>query len=681
MERQRPPGVPQVRDILSGRYELTRQLGEGGFAIAYAGYDNVANLDIAVKVLKATSEKDTLEFSKEAYLMETLTHEHIVPILEYVPMGEGINPYIVMPLAKNESLSKELRGKGEKGEWVSIQRSLLLLQQASEGLQYLHDRKIIHRDIKPDNLLLSEENHIWVSDLGIAKDTLKDPAKTVRTIGTPSYMAPEQIRKNPEPASDQYSLAIVTYYLLTKTLPFTGGGNLAMQMKQIQEIPRSLLETVQDMIKRPDINPQILRALNGVIQQALAKDPEKRHGSVTLFTKKLHAEYLQALGEDPNKSQITVLKPKQMLSEEQWDKKELAGLLKRGLDLYSQENYERALAVFNQILILTPKHIAANFYKGSSLNALKKYKEAIPIYDYLLQLDSKNSAIYANKGLALNGLGRFEEALQAEEQAIELNPNESVFYYNKGLSLNNLERKNEALIAFNQCLALNPSYTSAHRNKGATLSGLKKYDEAVESFNRAIQLDEQDKISRLNKGIALSRLQRYTEAITSYDQAIQLGLKNIVYSKKGEALHQLGKYEEALVAYDQAITYDSPVILAFYTTHLHKATTLNQLGRYTEAIKIFDNQLEITPKNPLVYTERGFALFYLQRYDDAIKDCDNALALDPKNNSAYHTKSAALMKLGRDSEALRTLETAIAQNPSDEEAIKYRDALVEKLKK
>lgn len=145
---------------------------------------------------------------------------------------------------------------------------------------------------------------MWLSDFGIAKQLFGEEAlKTGNVAGTPQYMAPEQLRGKPEEASDIYALGVTAYYLFTRRMPFTGSANEVM-IKQVTEMPVGLVQAVQNLSNQ-EINPKIAAALDPIIMKALAKDPDKRYASVSLFTETLVDAYDSASGEKTGQSGIS----------------------------------------------------------------------------------------------------------------------------------------------------------------------------------------------------------------------------------------------------------------------------------------------------------------------------------------------------------------------------------------
>src|SRR6266853_3911648 len=191
-----------------GNYHLVSLLGRGGFADVYLGEHIHLNTQAAVKVLhtQLTSE-DVEQFRNEARIVVRLEHPHIVRVLEF-----GIEnniPFLVMKYAPNGTL----RHRHPKGTQLTLTTMLSYVKQIAPALQYAHFQKIIHRDVKPENMLLGRRNEILLSDFGIALVAQSSHYHSTQSIqdlaGTIAYMAPEQIQSQAVPASDQYSLAIV----------------------------------------------------------------------------------------------------------------------------------------------------------------------------------------------------------------------------------------------------------------------------------------------------------------------------------------------------------------------------------------------------------------------------------------------------------------------------------------
>jgi len=684
MERVR--GIPQVGDVLNQRYRLNAQLGEGGFAIAFAGQDMEKKQAIAVKVLKFSSEKDIVHFSEEAYLMVDLEHPNIVPFVDYVPMREGIRPYIVMKLAPRGSLKEEMRVRKKRGEQVPLMRSIFLLDQAGAGLEYIHGKGIVHRDIKPENLLLASENELWLSDFGIAKQLLEGDPSNTRIIGTPHYMAPEQIQGRPEIASDQYALAITAYELFTGRRPFTGGSVYEVMNNQLNETPLNLAQAVQNLNKE-GISIKVIMALDSVVMRALAKEPDKRHASVTLFTKTLRDEYEQASGEKADSTVFEAVKPEQgrrQVSVEERKKKEVNAFLQKGVAFYDQKNYEEAIAAFDQAIRLDPNDNFAFNIKGLALYELGRNEEAIAAFDQAIRLDPNNSAAYNNKGASLDELGRGEEAIAAYDQAIWIDPNISVVYNNEGDALYELKRYEEAIAAFDQAIRIDPNDITAYNKKSAALNGLERYEEALVACDQAIRIDPNDSVAYNKKSAALNGLKRYEEALVACDQAIRIDPNNsVAYNNKGDALYVLLMYQEALDAYNQAIKLLDPETddWVFMQAHNKRGKALLTLGNYKEAIQLYNNVILFHPKDSTAYTNKGIALNELGRYEEALLAFNEAIRLNPNFTNAYYNKGIVLNALGRYEEALEACKKAEELDPSDTHVKSRRGTLEKTIKK
>lgn len=257
---------------LGNAYEVRGMLGRGGFALVYAGLDRALQRDVAIKVLRpelAVEPGMRQRFRGEAEAVARLRHPHIVPIYS-VGEGEGLVWYL-MPLIPGPSLKIFLERAGR----LPLDDARRMLSEAAAALAVAHAAGIVHRDIKPDNMLLDgAELRVLVTDFGIAK-VLGGASQTLTqtgvVIGTPQYMSPEQASgEKIDARSDIYSLGVVAYQMLTGELPFEAGTVAALLVKQLTADVPSVLR------KRPDCPSDLAAA----VTRCLARDPAQRWSSI-----------------------------------------------------------------------------------------------------------------------------------------------------------------------------------------------------------------------------------------------------------------------------------------------------------------------------------------------------------------------------------------------------------------
>ena len=251
-----------------GNYRLIRLLGGGGFAHVYLGVHVRLNTNAAIKVLHTQlAAADIASFLTEAQTIANLEHPHIVRVLDF-DVAEGV-PFLVMSYAPNGTL-RQLHPKGTQ---LPLPTVVSYVKQLAEALQYAHDEKLIHRDVKPENMLVGRRNEVLLSDFGIALIAQSSRYQsTQEMIGTIAYMSPEQIQGKPRPASDQYSLAIAVYEWLCGDRPFHGSFT-ELCTQHMFATPAPLRQRV----------PMILPDVEHIVLTALAKDPKQRFGSVKAF--------------------------------------------------------------------------------------------------------------------------------------------------------------------------------------------------------------------------------------------------------------------------------------------------------------------------------------------------------------------------------------------------------------
>ncbi len=262
-----------------GRYHILEQLGEGGMATVYKAFDTRLETDVAVKVIRTenltlgTMERALKRFEREAKALARLTHPNIVKVTDYGE-HEG-KPYLVMEYLPGGTLKQKL------GKPLAWQEAARLLIPIAEALDFAHSQNMIHRDVKPSNILLTERGQPMLTDFGIAKildlEETADLTGTGMGIGTPEYMAPEQWTGKTSTLSDQYALGVVLYEMLTGRKPYSADTPAAILLKQATE-----------PLQRPSLfSRELPEKVERLLLKALAKNPEDRYASTGEFASAL----------------------------------------------------------------------------------------------------------------------------------------------------------------------------------------------------------------------------------------------------------------------------------------------------------------------------------------------------------------------------------------------------------
>lgn len=265
-----------------GRYELRRRLARGGMAEVYLGYDRRVRRRVAVKVLYGSDEPFVRRFEREAEAVGTLSHDHILPLYDFGEQQPWY--YLVMPYVEGGTLRDYLLQRTS----LTLEEAGSFLEQIAAALQYAHDHGVIHRDVKPSNILLRPDGHAYLGDFGLAKAKMGAEAVTHvgAMVGTPEYMAPEQSNGIHDYRSDIYSLGVILYQMLTGRVPFTADSPVAISLKHIQAQP----------VAPSELNQNIPPSIESVILKALAKDPDERYQQAEALAE----AYWQALNQEPD---------------------------------------------------------------------------------------------------------------------------------------------------------------------------------------------------------------------------------------------------------------------------------------------------------------------------------------------------------------------------------------------
>ncbi len=252
--------------ILDQRYRLTERIGEGGMAEVYRGTDLRLGREVAVKILRpqyASDQKFLERFLQEARAMASFSHPNIVNV--YDVGREGRRYYIVMEYVPGTDLRHLIRKRAP----LSVQEALEIARQIAAGVGAAHRKGIVHRDIKPGNVLITPSGEAKVADFGIARAITNTQHLTEPGVvwGTTAYLSPEQIRGEPAtPASDVYAIGVVLFEMLTGRTPFQGEDRVAIALQHLHEPPPKLSK----------LNPRVPPSVERLVERMLSKDPAQR---------------------------------------------------------------------------------------------------------------------------------------------------------------------------------------------------------------------------------------------------------------------------------------------------------------------------------------------------------------------------------------------------------------------
>lgn len=366
-----------------GKYQLIKRLGAGGFAEVFLAEHSYLKQQVAIKVLTIPlDEKESAKFLQEAQTMARLKHPHIVGCSDF-DIEQGI-PFLVMEYVPGGTL----RDRYPDGSLVPLPEVINYVGQVAEALQYAHDEGVMHLDIKPENMLLSPDGTVKLSDFGLARFThsVSHSKKLTSLIGTVGYMAPEFIQSTPRAATDQYALAMVAYEWLAGTLPFGGSDERAVALQHLGTPPPPLRH----------YDPSIPSTVDEVICAALAKQPEDRYPNVSEFA---HALALASTTPDDGDVDLNLVpeKPETLYKE---------GLRARGqgkLELAEQllTTLQKRAPTFRQDIVVgqlqqihaerLPQLIAQYQTEVEAADEVGAWDQEIEALQHLLQLQTKRS--------------------------------------------------------------------------------------------------------------------------------------------------------------------------------------------------------------------------------------------------------------------------------------------------
>jgi serine/threonine-protein kinase len=300
-ENRQPGPAVEVEGTLDNRYRIEAEIGSGGMSTVYLAFDQILERPVAIKVLASEISRDpsALErFRREARTVAQLSHPHVVMVID---AGEDKGrAYIVFEHVKGETLKDRIKRTGR----LPISEAVAYAIEIGRALEVAHERQLVHRDVKPHNVLIDEEGRAKVTDFGIARNLEREARQLTgagRVVGTTEYVSPEQaLGHEVTGQSDVYSLGVVLYEMLIGEVPFKGKTSVDVAIKHVRE-------GMPDVQK---LRPEISAALAAVVERATAKEVENRYHSAREMVRDLEhvLTYEAARGGEPEGEATAVLR-------------------------------------------------------------------------------------------------------------------------------------------------------------------------------------------------------------------------------------------------------------------------------------------------------------------------------------------------------------------------------------
>jgi tetratricopeptide (TPR) repeat protein len=673
-------------NTLVGRYQITNYLGGGGFGETYVANDTQlpGSPQCVVKKLKPQStDITTLEiarrlFDTEAQVLYKLgNHDRIPQLLAY--FEENAEFYLVQELIIGNDLSQEFK----PGVIFTQNQVMSLLQEILEILDFVHQQKVIHRDVNPRNILRREQdNKLILIDFGAVKQiTTKlvnspDITKSTVAIGTPGYTPGEQAQGTPKFSSDIYALGIIAIQALTGLSPD--------QLEKDVETNEIIWQNFAT------VSPEFAQFLN----QMICYDFRQRYASATIA--------LQALQElNKNTSGTIIISPATLPNQVKNPQKTkgifwklLLGIFglgissfgaifmlnrlnsKNAIELYNQGNtliqlqrYQEALATYEKAIDIKPDYPQALYGQGKALFQLKKYQESLIAYDQAIQIQPNYLEAWTNRGFVLVRLKRYSEAIATVDKALQLKNDEPQVWQLKGDIFIKISQYNDAIKAYEQAINFQADNPELWYKKGLAFQNLKQYEEAITAYKKTVELKPDHESAWYNLGNCLVNLNRYEFALQAYDQAVQYNQNNsAAWLSRSNILMTLRRYSEAIDSFTQVIKTNPQQYQAWY----NRGWALHQVKRYGEAIESYKKAISLKSNDYLVWYNLGNTQYNLQKYQEAIASYNKAIRYKPNHYESWYSKGNAWLNLQQYQQAIASYDKAIEYKPDYQQAIEAR---------
>jgi tetratricopeptide (TPR) repeat protein len=658
------------REFIGWKYEVYSELGRGGYGVVNLVYSHETKEVYALKTFKdeflENVETRNL-FLDEARIWTNLEKHPYLVKMKFVDKIAGRH-YLAMDYIRgSENGFNSLQSYFEK-QPPDLAQSLRWAIQFCYGMEYANSRKIIcHRDIKPTNILITEDKTIKISDFGLAAIATRfesnDINKTQNAnqnvhsaisgqgFGSPAYIPPEQFidASKCDVKSDIYSFGIVLFQMATRgQLPFECEPPAD---RSEEEWERYRTEMFSKHCSSPI--PEIDSPLFPIIKKCLGKKPEERgYRNFAELRNELEPILMNLTGE-------TIPPPIMGGTKSSLD------WLQEGSSLDAIDQSERAIQCFDEALRMDPNNVGALENKARSLERLDDLENALLFADKALAISPFSFSALNTKGIVFYEKKRFDDAINNFDKAIKINYFYERPWTNKGIVLNQLGKYHEATVCFENALKLNPKHEEAWNNIGVCLMHLEQFHKALEYFDQALQINPENSGSLLNKGCCFQKLNRNDESLSICTRYLQLNPNSEQgWIYKGHAFWALNRFEEAYQCFEKATEINPQN----YDAWFKKAGISSELKNLETAETCLNKVLEIDPLRVDAWVCQGALLNHTGKIEQAIHCCQKALEIDPRSKMAAYFLGYALNTLGRFDEALGYFDITLGSDSNFTEA-------------
>jgi serine/threonine protein kinase/Flp pilus assembly protein TadD len=687
----------RVRELLAPTYTIDRELGRGGMATVYLAQDAKHERVVALKILhpELAASLGSERFLREIKVAARLNHPHILPLFDSGE-AQGILFY-VMPYVEGETLRERL----DRQHQLPIDESLHLSRAIASALDYAHRQNVVHRDVKPENIMLYEGEPM-VMDFGIAKAVSAAGSETLTqtgiVVGTPAYVSPEQASGEAriDGRSDQYSLACVLYEMLAGERSFTGPTARAVLAKRFHEVPRPIGELRGSVPQRVEL----------ALSKAMATDPSDRFSTVALFAHALDARPMDTITmPQPTVSaakSVAVLPFADMSAEANNEyftdgmAEEIINALTRiqSLRVASRTSSFAFKRRNEDIRDIGHKLKVSTVLEGSVRkmgNKLRITAQLVNVADgYHLwseRYDRELEDVFAIQDDISQAIVKsLRVILSADEQrAIEKSRTVNVqaydFYLRGQQFFHQLSRKTleYARQMFTKAIDLDPNYARAYAGVADCYSLLYTFFDAREvnirqadvASLRALELEPELAEAHVARGLATALSLRYEEAEREYETAMKLDptLFEAPYFY-ARAKRTQGQFGDALKLFERASLlrpedFQAPFFAGDAYASLGMPAEAAAARR--RALRLVDQRLELNPDDSRALNIGANILAKLGEKDRATDFMRRAVAIDPEDPILLYNAACTFSMLGEAEQALSTLERAVKNGYCDKE--------------